>query len=323
MDRRDFITLLGSAAAAWPLAARAQQRAVPVIGYLFTGPPRRISSALSDLRRGLKEAGYIEGQNVAVVSPAGNGQIQNMPQLAQELVQLKVAAIVAEGAFGALQAAAAATSTIPIVYEGGIDPVKVGLAKSLNRPGGNVTGITLPFNETVGKRLDLMLKLVPEVTTIGYVFGGRVDSEVDNLLASAHNLGREIIAVDCRSLADIESAFSTMAEQGAGAVLVGAFAPAFNNRNRILALAADHRIAAIYAQSQYVRQGGLMSYGPDSDLRQLAVQYVARILKGEKPADLPIQQPTSLRLMINSMTARALGLTVPPGLLAIADEVIE
>lgn len=186
MRRRDFITLLGGAAA-WPLAARAQQAAPPVIGYLDTGPPEKISSELSDLRRGLKDAGYIEGRNVAVVSPRGNGQIQNMPQLARELVQLKVAVIVAVGAYGSVQAAAAATSRIPIVYEGGIDPVEVGLAGSLNCPGGNVTGITTRLNATVGKRLDLMLKLVPEVTTIGYVFAGRGEREVDNLFASAHD----------------------------------------------------------------------------------------------------------------------------------------
>jgi putative ABC transport system substrate-binding protein len=322
MRRRQFITLLGGAAA-WPLAARAQQPAVPVIGYLDTGPPERVSSALSELRRGLKDAGYIEGRNVAVVSPRGNGQIQNMPQLARELVQLKVAVIVAVGAYGSVQAAAAATSRIPIVYEGGIDPVKVGLAGSLNRPGGNVTGITTLLNATAGKRLDLMLKLVPEVTTIGYVFAGRGEGEVDNLLASAHDLGREIIALECRSLADIENAFSTMAERGAGAVLVGAFAPAFNNRRRILALAADHRIPAIYTQAQYVHEGGLMSYGPVGGLRQLAVQYVARILKGEKPADLPIQQEANFRFVINSKAAKALGLDIPSTLLATADEVIE
>jgi putative ABC transport system substrate-binding protein len=322
MRRREFLTAMGGAAA-WPFAARAQQPNTPVIGYLDTGPAERISSALSALRRGLKDAGYIEGENVAVVSPAGNGQIQNMPQLARELVQLKVAAIVAFGAYGSVQAAAAATSTIPIVYGGGIDLVRVGLAKSLNHPGGNVTGITAPLNGTVSKRLDLMLKLVPEVTTIGYVFVGRVDSEVDNLLASAHNLGREIIAVECQSLTDIENAFSTMAERGAGAVLVGAFAPAFYNRKRILELAASHRIPAIYAQAAYVYEGGLMSYGPTRALRQLAVQYVARILKGAKPDDLPIQQQAKFRFIINSNAARALGLDIPSMLLATADEVIE
>src|SRR5215469_12477101 len=182
MRRREFITLLGGAAAAWPLAARAQQLAVPVIGYLDTGPPERISSALSDLRRGLNDAGFIDGRNVAVVSPPGNGRVQNMSQLARELVQLQVAVIVAVGGIASVQAAAAATSTIPIVYEGGGDPVKLGLAASLNRPGGNVTGITAALNVTVGKRLDLLLKLVPEVTTIGYLFGDRVEAEVDSLL---------------------------------------------------------------------------------------------------------------------------------------------
>jgi putative tryptophan/tyrosine transport system substrate-binding protein len=321
MKRRDFITLVGCAAAAWPIAARAQQQATPVIGYLDTGPPEAISAALSDFRRGLKDAGYIEGRNLVIVSRWGNGQI--MEQLARELVRLQVAVIVAVGAIASVKAAAAATSTIPIVYEGGGDPVRLGLAASLNRPGGNVTGITLALNATVGKRLDLLLKLVPEVTTIGYVFGDRVESEVDNLLASAHDLGRQIIVLECYRPADLESAFATMAEQRAGAVLVGAFPAAVNNRMRVLALAADHRIPAIYAQSQYVREGGLMSYSPVGTLQQLAVQYVARILKGEKPADLPIQQPVYFRFIINSKTARALGLNIPSTLLASADEVIE
>jgi putative ABC transport system substrate-binding protein len=185
--RRELITLLGGAAAAWPLAARAQQQAMPVIGFLESGTPETISAALSDFRRGLEDVGYIEGRNLAIVSRWGNARI--MPQLARELVQLQVTAIVLNGDIGSLEAAAAATSTIPIVYAGGGDPVKLGLAASLNRPGGNVTGITLAFNATVGKRLDLLLKLVPEVTTIGYVFGDRVESDVDNLLASAHDLG--------------------------------------------------------------------------------------------------------------------------------------
>ena len=322
MRRREFITLLGGAAAC-PLAARAQQSNMPVIGFLYTGPPEGISFRLSDLRRGLNDAGYIDGRNVAIVSPPGNGQIENMPQLARELVQLEVAVIVAVGAYGSVKAAAAATSTIPIVYNGGIDLVKFGLAASLNRPGGNVTGITAALNVTVGKRLDLMLKLVPEVTTIGYLFAGPVESQIDNLLAWAHDLGRQIIALECESLADIENAFSTMAEQRAGAVLVGAFAPAINNRKRILALAADHGIPAIYAQSVYAHEGGLMSYSSVGTLRQLAVQYVARILKGEKPGDLPVQQPTTFELIINLKTAKALGLKVPLSMQQVADEVIE
>jgi putative ABC transport system substrate-binding protein len=323
MRRRDFITLLGGVAVSWPLAARAQRPNMPVIGYLDSGPPGRISSALSDLRRGLNDVGFIDGQNVAIVSLPGNGRTQNMPQLARELVQLQVAVIVAIGAIASVRAAAAATSTIPIVYEGGGDPVRLRLAASLNRPGGNVTGITDALNVTVGKRLDLLLKLVPEVTTIGYLFGDRVESEVDSLLASAHDLGRQITLLECHGPTDIENAFSTMAEQGAGAVLVGAFPVAFANRKRILALAADRRIPAIYAQAAYASEGGLMSYSSVGTLRQLAVQYVARILKGEKPGDLPVQQPTTFELIINLKTAKALGLTVPPSLLAIADEVID
>jgi putative ABC transport system substrate-binding protein len=320
MRRREFLTVVGGVAA-WPFAARAQRPNTPVIGYLASGPPEEIPAALSSLRRGLKDAGYIEGQNVAVVSPRGNGQIQNMPQLARELVQLKVALIVVQGGFGALQAAVDATSTIPIVYEGGSDPVKLGFATSLNHPGGNVTGITVGLNVTVAKRLDLLLKLVPDVTTIGYVNGGGVDGEIEGLLTSARDLGRQIILLRCRRPEDFENAFATMAEERAGA-LVAAFPVAYSNRMRILTLAADHRIPAMYAQSIYVYEGGLMSYSGAGPRGQLA-QYVARILKGDKPADLPIQQLSYFRFIINSKTARALGLDIPPILLATADAVIE
>jgi putative ABC transport system substrate-binding protein len=319
MRRRKFIAGLGAAVTRvlWPLAAPAQQANIPVIGFLSTS--LETSASLSEFRSGLKDAGYIEGQNVEFRW----GNNQSMPQLAGELVRLQVAMIVALGGIDSLRAAKAATSTVPIVYAGGADPVKLGLAASLNRPGGNITGITFTFNALAGKRLDLLLKLVPEATTVGYLVGDQVVGEVDELLASARILGRQIMVLECHTASDLESAFATMAEHRAGAVLVGAFPIAFTNRKQVLALAAAHRVPAIYAQSIYVYEGGLMSYSPAGILRQVAAQYVARILKGEKPADLPIQQPTHYEFIINLTTAKTLGLMFPPFLHALADKAIE
>jgi putative ABC transport system substrate-binding protein len=319
MRRRKFIAGLGAAVTPvlWPLAAPAQQANIPVIGFLSTSP--ETSESLSEFRSGLKDAGYIEGQNVEFRW----GNIQSSPQLAHELVRLQAAAIVAIGGIDSLLAAKAATSTVPIVYVGGGDPVKLGLAASLNRPGGNITGVTLTLNALAGKRLDLLLKLVPEATTVGYLVGSQVVGEVDELLASARILGRQIMVLECHTASDLESAFATMAEHRAGAVLVGAFPTAFANRKQVLALAAAHRVPAIYAQSRYVYEGGLMSYSPAGILSQVATQYVARILKGEKPADLPIQQPTHYEFIINLATAKTLGLMFPPFLHALADKAIE
>jgi putative ABC transport system substrate-binding protein len=319
MRRREFIAGLG-VAATWPLVAQAQQQAkIPEIGFLDTSPP---GDPLSEFRGGLMEAGYIEGRNVKFRFGSAN---QSLEQVAHELVSLQVAVIVALGATRSLLAAKAATSTIPIVYEGGADPVKLGVAASLNRPGGNITGITAILNALGGKRLDLLLKLVPDVTSVGYLInrGGRDGYETGDILASARALGREVIVLECRTPEDLDSAFTTMEEHQVGAVMVGAFPLAFNNRRRVLALAAGHRLPAIYAQAPYVHEGGLMGYMPFNADRQLAIQYVARILNGAKPADLPIQQPTKFRLVINRKTAKALGLEIPPTLLVEADEVIE
>jgi putative ABC transport system substrate-binding protein len=320
--RREFIAALGGAAAAWPLAARAQQSKLPVIGFLSNTSPEANSALLSDFRRGLQDAGYVEGRSLTIEFRWGNYQ-PIMPQLARELVRLQVDMIVAAGSIDSLEAATAATSTIPIVYGGGTDPVKFGFAASLNHPGGNVTGITGALNALVGKRLDLLVKLVPEETTFGYLIEDRGLSGIDELSESARVLGRQIIVLDCRTVSDLEGAFATMVQRGAGALLVGAFPVAFQNRKKVLRLAADHRFPAIYAQRAYVPEGGLISYSPAGVYRQLAIQYVARILKGEKAAELPIQLPTYYQLVINLKTARALGLTVPPTLIALADEIIE
>jgi putative ABC transport system substrate-binding protein len=322
MRRRDFIAAFAGAAATWPLAASAQQTALPAIGFLNNTSPEANSALLSDFRRGLQDAGYVEGQSLTIEFRWGNDQ-PIMPQLAHELVRLQVDVIVASGSIVSLEAAAAATSTIPIVYGGGTDPVKFGFAASLNHPGGNVTGIMLALNALVGKRLDLLVKLLPEVTTFGYLIEDRGLSGIEELMESARILGRQIIVLDCRTVSDFEGAFATMVQRGAGALLVGAFPAAFQNRKEVLRLVADHRFPAIYAQAAYVHEGGLISYSPVGIFRQLAIQYVARILKGEKAADLPIRLPTYYQLVINLKTARALGLVVPPALLTLADEVIE
>jgi putative ABC transport system substrate-binding protein len=326
MRRRDFITAVGGAAAVWPLAAHAQQPGIPVIGFLDPTSPEALKGGLSEFRRGLKDAGYIEGQNVAIEFRWGNGQ-PIMRQLASELVRLQVAVIVASGGVDSQRAAKAATSTIPIVMMGGADPVKYGLVDSLSRPGGNITGVTRLLNELAGKWLDLLLKLAPQATTVGYLVAGQVNEvqrgDTDALLAAARSLGRQIMVLECRDLSDFDKAFGTMIEHQAGGVVVSAFPLAFNNREKIVALAAHHKIPAVYAQSQYVSDGGLMSYSATGLPRQVAIRYVARILKGARPVDLPIEQPTNFRLIINLKTAKALGLEIPPTFLALADAVIE
>jgi putative ABC transport system substrate-binding protein len=327
LRRREFIAGLGGAAA-WPLAARAQQAGLPVIGFLNPNTPENAKEVVSEFRRGLRDAGYIEGQNVAIEFRWANAQLGVLRQLASDLIHLPVAVIVASGALPSPLAAKAATSTIPIIIAGGVDPVKYGLVASLSRPGGNITGVTYIYSELAGKRLDLLLKLVPQATTVGYLVPGQVGDQVarentGELLTAARVLGRKIIVLECRALSDFDTAFATMIERQAGAVLVEAFALAFSNRDKILALAARHKIPAIYAQSQYTHEGGLMSYSSANLMRQVAIRYVARILKGAKPADLPVEQPTKFDFILNLKTAKALGLTVPPTLLALADEIIE
>jgi putative tryptophan/tyrosine transport system substrate-binding protein len=324
MKRREFIAGLG--ATGWPLTAHSQQPSIPVIGFLDPTSVEATKEVVSELRSGLRDAGYIEGQNVAIEFRYGNNQ-PIMRQLASDLVRLQVAVIVAAGSVESQLAAKAATSSIPIVMIGGADPVEYGLVASLSRPGGNITGMTTIVNELAGKRLDLLLKAAPEATTIGYLVANQASETARRatreLLTAAQALGREIMVLQCLDLSDFEKAFASMIDRQAGAVVVSAFPLAFNNRDKILALAARHKVPAIYSQNQYVYGGGLMSYSPVRPLRQLAVQYVARILKGAKPADLPVQQATRVELIINLKTANALGLTVPPTLLAVADEVIE
>ncbi len=327
--RREFIVGVGAAATpiVWQLVADAQQPGIPVIGFLDTGSPEASEQIVANFRSGLRDAGYIEGQNVAIEFRWGKGQ-PVMRQLASDLVRLQVAVIVASGAVTSQLAAQAATSTIPIVMAGGADPVKYGLASSLSRPEGNITGMTFIINGLAGKRLDLLLKIAPEATTVGYLAGNQTNQytqeETGELLKAAQTLGRRMIVVECRDVSDFEKAFATLVERQAGAVVVGAFALAFNNRSKIVALAAHHKLPAIYAQTSYVIEGGLMSYATTAAIyRQVAIRYVARILKGAKPADLPIQRSTNFSLAINLKTAKALGLEIPPVLFVQTDRWIE
>jgi putative ABC transport system substrate-binding protein len=327
MRRREFITLLGGAAA-WPLAARSQQPVTPVIGVLALGEARPNPPPIAALLEGLAEVGFVAGQNVAIEFRSADFQPRLLPRLAAELVDRQVAVIVTRGSPYAALAAKAATSTIPIVFVNVDDPVKYGLVASLNRPGGNVTGMA-SFG-LAAKRLDLLLKLVPQVTKVGYL-SGPSESPVfevarSEMLAAGSALGREIIVAEVRRL-DFEAAFAILVEQRAGALVVGDYT-LFNNqpkRNKILELTANHKIPAIYPARDYVVDSGLMSYDMDRQalFHRAGADYVGRILNGAKPADLPVQQPTKFELVINLKTAKALGLTVPPILYAIADEVIE
>jgi putative ABC transport system substrate-binding protein len=330
MKRREFITLLGGAAA-WPPAARAQQPATPVIGFLGLGPPTPKYRPVAAMLEGLAQAGYIAGQNVAIEFRWANFQPSLLPRLAAELVARQVAVIVTQGSPYAALAAKAATSTIPVVFVITEDPIKYGLVAALNRPGANVTGMTSLSTDLVAKRLGLLLELVPQVTKVGYLSGPSespvFEARRSEMLAAGSALGREIIVQEVRHL-DFDAAFAALVEQGAGALMVGNFTLfGGNQRNgdKILELTARHQMPTMYPGQGYVIRGGLMSY--DAGLRSLFHQvgafYVGRILRGAKPADLPIQQPTKFELVINLKTAKALGLTVPPILLAIADEVIE
>jgi putative tryptophan/tyrosine transport system substrate-binding protein len=325
MRRRKFIAGLGGVAA-WPLVARAQQAAMPAIGFLDSARPRPNSGVVVSFRQGLAEVGYVEGGNVTVEYRWASGQITRLPSLAAELVGLQVAVIVAAGNTRASLVAMAATSAIPIVFAYAGDPVEDGLVASLNRPGGNVTGVSYLNTELGGKRLSLLRDLVPQATAVGFLsYGSRshtYQEQRSGIIAAARELRRELIILEIRGDQEYEAAFTTLIERQAGGLVVGAFS--FRNRDKILALVARYKIPTIYPDRGYVVAGGLMSYNArlNDVYRQVGI-YTGQILKGAKPANLPVVLPTKFEFVINLKTAKALGLTVPETLLATADEVIQ
>ena len=301
MKRRAFITLLGGAATLWPLAAQAQQAAVPVIGFLRSATLADVPHFVTAFRQGLKEAGFVEGRNVAIEFRSADDRLDRLPALVAELIRRPVDVIVAN--HNAARAAKAATATVPIVFATGSDPVRDGLVASLNRPGGNVTGVVF-FSDVLGaKRLDLLRRLVPKATTIGMLVNpGTPDTETErwNVQAAALALGQQLIVRDVRSESDMESAFATFVQRGAGALFVGAGAFMTSHRERVVALATRHALPAIYAWREAVVAGGLMCYGASlADAYRHAGLYDGRILKGETSADLPVMQTTKLDFVIN------------------------
>ena len=324
MRRREFLGALGGAAA-WPLAVRAQQPTLPIIGYFNSQSPDTYADRLRAFQRGLKDAGYVEGENVAIVYRWAENQIDRLPTMAADLVRRQVAVIVANGP--AALAAKAATATIPIVFFGGYDPVTVELVASLNRPGGNVTGVSLLNVELGPKRLELLRELVPSATEMALLVNPtnpNAASVTRDMQAAATSLKLTLHLLHASTEREVDHAFESASRLRAGALVIGSD-PFFNTRSEQFgALTQRHRVPTIYHYRDFTAAGGLMSYGGDnSDLYSQVGRYTGRILKGEQPADLPVQQSTKVELYVNLKTAKALGLTVPPSLLARADEVIE
>jgi putative tryptophan/tyrosine transport system substrate-binding protein len=327
LHRRQFITLLGGAAAAWPLAARAQQSARPVIGFMSTLSPENISRPVAGFHDGLKEAGYIEGQNVAIEYRWAQGHYDRLPELAADLVRRKVAVIVASGGDPSPQIAKAATQTIPIVFGMFGDPVREGLVDSLSRPGGNATGVTIFGPAAVTKRLQLLHDLAPKAGVIAFLMNPNNPNgniEMGAAQTAATSLGRQIVAFNASTESELDAAFARIVHQRIG-TLLGASDPfLFNRRDQIVSLAARHGIPAMYYLRDFAYAGGLMAYGNSlTDMYRLVGVYVGRILKGEKPTDLPVVQSTKFEFVINLQTARALGIEVPNSMQLLADEVIE
>jgi putative tryptophan/tyrosine transport system substrate-binding protein len=325
--RREFITLLGSAAVGWPFAARAQQSTVPVIGYLDAGSPTSFASLLKAFRRGLAETGYVDGQSVTIEYRWGEGHHEKLPMLAADLVQRRVAVIVATGGEVSALAAKTATATIPIVFDTGRDPVALRLVASLNRPGGNATGVNQFSAELGGKSLGLMHELVPKATMIAFLGNPNNPStqdQVETRQEAARTMGLKITPVAAGSEDDLDAAFAAIAQPRHDALLIGADPLFFSQREKLAALAARYAIPAMHGRREFPEAGGLISYGTSltDTYRQIGI-YTGRILKGEKPSELPVVQPAKFELVINLKTAKALGLTLSPDLLSLADEVIE
>jgi len=324
--RREFITLLGGAAA-WPLAAHGQQAAMTVVGFLNAGSASAQASYTAAFMQGLKEIGHIEGQSLTIGYRYADFQNERLPALAADLVQHRVSVIAALGGPAAAIAAKAATATIPIVFVTGGDPVKLGLVASLNRPGGNITGVSFLTNALGSKRLELLLELIPTAAAIGFLVdptNPNTEPETTEMLAAADALRRKLLIVRASTESEVDAAFASLIQQRANALIVAAQAFFTSRRDQVLALTRRHALPTIYQARQLVAAGGLMSYGTSiTDAHRQAGIYAGRILKGAKPADLPVMQSTKFELVLNLKTAKTLGLTVPDKLLALADEVIE
>jgi putative ABC transport system substrate-binding protein len=326
MKRREFIGLVGGAAAS-PLAARAQQAMMPVIGFLSAGSPQSDAFRVVAIQQGLKETGYVEGRNVAFEYRWAEDHNERLPALAAELVRREVAVIVTIGGTTSAVAAKSATATIPIVSGIGADPVKLGLVTSLNQPGGNITGVSFLIGTLVAKQFEVLHETIPKTALVGFLVNPTVaDAETNtkNVLAAAEIVGQKLLVVQAHTDSELETAFVTLVQQRAGALVVGADPFFLDRRDKLVELAARQNVPAIYFFREFVSAGGLMSYGTSiAEGNRIVGLYAGRILRGEKPADLPVQQSTKFELAINLKTAKALGLTVPPQIVARADEVIE
>jgi putative ABC transport system substrate-binding protein len=326
MRRRELIVDVGVAAILWPCTVRAQQKALPVIGFLSARSPEDSSAQVAAFRQGLAELGYVEGENLAIEYRWARGDYERLPALAADLVGKPVRVLATLGGEPSALAAKAATSTIPIVFSMG-DPVRAGLVESYARPGGNITGIDIVSTELEAKRIGLLHDLVPEATTVGYLVNRDytwAKEQQRDVEEAAHALKLQVLILGANSDGEIEKAFETVVQQHVGALAIGG-APFFDTRRaKLLALQSQHRLPTAYQFREYAVEGGVMSYGPNgADAHRQVALYVGRILKGAKPADLPVIRPTKFELIINLNTAKALGLTVSPLLLAQADEIIE
>jgi putative ABC transport system substrate-binding protein len=325
MQRRDFIMLLGCAGA-WPLAAQAQQPALPVVGFLGSGSPQSDAFRVAAIRQGLIESGYVEGRNVAFEYRWADNHYERLPALAADLVRRRVA-VIATSSIASAVAAKAATAIIPIVFATGGDPIALGLVASLNRPGGNITGVNFLTETLVAKEFEVLHETVPKTPLIGFLVNPTSpnnDAETKNVLAAAEVVGQKLLVIQAHTNRDLDAAFVTLLQQRAGALVVGGDSFFLSRRDKIVELAERQKLPAAYNLREYVAAGGLMSYGTSiTQAHRIVGLYVGRILKGDKPVDLPVQQSTKVELIINLKTAKTLGITVPQSALSRADEVIE